>query len=56
MYPPGQIMTTAGSRHTGGVNLMLCDGSARFVSNEVNRPTWQALGSRNGEEIVQDSF
>jgi prepilin-type N-terminal cleavage/methylation domain-containing protein/prepilin-type processing-associated H-X9-DG protein len=56
MYPPGQIMTTAGSRHTGGVNLMMCDGSARFISSEVNRPTWQALGSRNGEEIVQDQF
>ncbi len=54
MYPPGQIMTTAGSRHTGGVNLMLCDGSARFVSSEINRPAWQALGSRDGDEIVQE--
>jgi prepilin-type N-terminal cleavage/methylation domain-containing protein/prepilin-type processing-associated H-X9-DG protein len=56
MYPPGQIMTTAGSRHTGGVNMMLCDGSARFVSNDISRPTWQAIGSRNGEEIIQEQF
>jgi prepilin-type N-terminal cleavage/methylation domain-containing protein/prepilin-type processing-associated H-X9-DG protein len=56
MYPPGQIMTTASSRHNGGVNMMMCDGSARFVSNDVNRPTWQALGSRNGEEIINEPF
>jgi prepilin-type N-terminal cleavage/methylation domain-containing protein/prepilin-type processing-associated H-X9-DG protein len=56
MYPPGQIMTTAGSRHSGGVNMMLCDGSARFVSEDISRPTWQALGSRNGEEIIQEQF
>jgi prepilin-type processing-associated H-X9-DG protein len=56
MYPPGQIMTTASSRHSGGVNVMMCDGSARFVSSEVSRPTWQALGSRNGEEVVQEEF
>ena len=56
MYPPGQIMTTASSRHTGGVNLMLCDGSARFVSNSISRLTWQALGSRNGDEIITEEF
>lgn len=56
MFPPGQIMTTAGSRHTGGVNMMLCDGSARFVASDINRPTWQALGSRDGNEIIQDQF
>jgi prepilin-type N-terminal cleavage/methylation domain-containing protein/prepilin-type processing-associated H-X9-DG protein len=56
MFPPGQIMTTASSRHTGGVNMMLCDGSARFISNEVSRPVWQALGSRNGGELVPDQM
>ena len=56
MYPPGQIMTTASSRHSGGVNVMMCDGSARFVANDVSRPTWQALGSRNGEEIINEQF
>ena len=56
MYPPGQIMTTAGSRHAGGVNLMMCDGSAHFVADEISRPTWQALGSRNGEEVINEPF
>jgi prepilin-type N-terminal cleavage/methylation domain-containing protein/prepilin-type processing-associated H-X9-DG protein len=53
MYPPGRIMTTATSRHPGGVNLMLADGSARFASDSVDRLMWQALGSRNGDETVR---
>jgi prepilin-type N-terminal cleavage/methylation domain-containing protein/prepilin-type processing-associated H-X9-DG protein len=52
MYPPGRIMTTASSRHPGGVNLALCDGSVRFVSDSISRATWQALGSRNGDEVI----
>jgi prepilin-type N-terminal cleavage/methylation domain-containing protein/prepilin-type processing-associated H-X9-DG protein len=45
---------TASSRHTGGVNLLLGDGSVRFVTNSVNIQTWRALGSRNGGEVVGD--
>jgi prepilin-type processing-associated H-X9-DG protein len=56
MYPPGLIMTTASSRHTGGVNVVMCDGSARFVSNDVNLLTWRALASRNGEEVIGEEF
>jgi prepilin-type N-terminal cleavage/methylation domain-containing protein/prepilin-type processing-associated H-X9-DG protein len=44
----------ARSFHPGGVNLLLCDGSARFVSDGIDPITWQALGSRNGGEIVGD--
>jgi len=43
---------TATSRHTGGVNLALGDGAVRFVTNTIDLPTWQALGSRNGGEVV----
>jgi prepilin-type processing-associated H-X9-DG protein len=35
----------ARSLHTGGVNLLLADGSVRFVNNHVNLVTWRALGS-----------
>lgn len=35
----------ARSRHPNGVNLLLADGSVRFVSNAVNPLTWQAVGS-----------
>ncbi len=43
---------TARSRHPGGVNVLFCDGHARFVMNSVNVMVWQALGSRNGGEVV----
>jgi prepilin-type processing-associated H-X9-DG protein len=42
----------ARSYHPGGVNLGLCDGSVRFVSNTVNLAVWQAVGSMNGGEPV----
>ena len=50
MYPPGRIATTAGSRHTGGVQSLLCDGSVRFISSNVDLTAWRALGSRAGGE------
>jgi prepilin-type N-terminal cleavage/methylation domain-containing protein/prepilin-type processing-associated H-X9-DG protein len=43
----------ARSYHQGGVNLSLADGSVRFVSQDINQATWQALGSFNGNETVQ---
>jgi prepilin-type processing-associated H-X9-DG protein len=43
---------TAHSRHTGGVHALFCDGHIQFVSNSVNLATWQALGSRNGGEVL----
>jgi len=52
MYPPGRISTTASSGHTNGVNVLLCDGSVRFVNFGVSLPTWRAVGSRNGGEVL----
>jgi prepilin-type N-terminal cleavage/methylation domain-containing protein/prepilin-type processing-associated H-X9-DG protein len=43
---------TARSNHSGGVNLLLADGSVRFVADAVNPQTWRALGSRNGGEVI----
>jgi len=43
---------TASSRHSGGVNLALGDASVKFVMNEIDPVLWQALGSRNGNEIL----
>jgi prepilin-type processing-associated H-X9-DG protein len=42
----------ARSAHPGGVNLLLADGSVRFVPDNINSMTWTALGSRNGGEVV----
>lgn len=44
---------TAGSLHSGGgVNISLCDSSARFVSNSVDLAVWRALGTRQGKEVA----
>ncbi|MFN9824878.1 MAG: H-X9-DG-CTERM domain-containing protein, partial [Planctomyces sp.] len=51
MFPPGRIATTSNSRHTGGVQTLLCDGSVRFVSENVDLRTWRFLGSIGGGEI-----
>lgn len=40
------------SLHPGGVNVLFCDGSSRFVKNGVNIIIWQAIGTRNGAEVV----
>ena len=42
------------SHHNGGVNVLLGDGSVRFVRDSVNLATWRALGTRNGGEILGD--
>jgi prepilin-type N-terminal cleavage/methylation domain-containing protein/prepilin-type processing-associated H-X9-DG protein len=49
--------STASSRHSGGANVCMCDGSVRFVKATISPTTWWALGSRNfGEVISADSF
>jgi prepilin-type N-terminal cleavage/methylation domain-containing protein/prepilin-type processing-associated H-X9-DG protein len=45
------------SYHPGGANLLLCDGSVRFLKNSTNLATIWALGSRNqGEVVSADSY
>jgi prepilin-type N-terminal cleavage/methylation domain-containing protein/prepilin-type processing-associated H-X9-DG protein len=42
----------ARSRHPGGVNVLLGDGSVRFVADGVAPATWISLGTRAGGEII----
>jgi len=45
------------SRHPGGSNFALADGSVRFLKNSINMATYCALGSRAGGEVVSaDSY
>lgn len=47
-------LTAARSRHIGGVHVLMCDGSTRFVSENVDFVTWQALATRAGSEPIGD--
>jgi prepilin-type N-terminal cleavage/methylation domain-containing protein/prepilin-type processing-associated H-X9-DG protein len=53
-YDYTQWRSAARSKHPGGVNIALADGSVRFAPNTVNLAVWQALGTRAGGEIPMD--
>jgi len=40
----------ARSRHPGGVNVTMCDGAVRFMSDNVNMDTWRYLSTGGGRE------
>ncbi len=42
----------ARSRHPGGLNAVMGDGSVRFVKNTINIATWQALSTTKGAEVI----
>jgi len=45
------------SFHPGGANILLGDGSVRFVKSSIALNTWWALGTRaNGEVISADQY
>ncbi len=46
----------ARSRHPGGVNVLLGDGSVRFVRDSVSLNVWQAVGSMNGGESIANNL
>ena len=45
-------MTSASSNHPGGVNVLLMDGSVRFVKSSVNYLTWYAIATPDNREAV----
>jgi prepilin-type N-terminal cleavage/methylation domain-containing protein/prepilin-type processing-associated H-X9-DG protein len=47
-------LKTARSFHSGGVNLLLCDGSVRLVADNVDPLTWKWLSTRAGGEVLAD--
>jgi prepilin-type processing-associated H-X9-DG protein len=42
------------SKHPGGVQCLMGDGSVRFVRNSITLAAWQAMGSMNGGEVNQE--
>jgi len=45
------------SKHAGGVNMLMADGSVRFIKNSVSVYTWWSLATQAGGEVLSsDSF
>jgi prepilin-type N-terminal cleavage/methylation domain-containing protein len=53
---PGDTYAAVTSRsyHSGIVNVLLMDGTVRSVASNISLPTWRALGTRAGGEVIGD--
>jgi prepilin-type processing-associated H-X9-DG protein len=47
--------SNADSYHPGGVNVLMADGSVRFLKDSLNQMTWWCLGTIGGGEVVDAS-
>ena len=45
-------LVSARSYHRGGVNCLLADGSARFISSSIDLGLWRALATIAGSEVI----
>ena len=41
------------SRHPGGVQVVMCDASAHYVTDDIDPITWKSLSSIDGGEVAQ---
>ncbi len=48
----GYGFQTPRSYHSGGVNVVMADGSVHFIKDTINPYTWYSLGTRSGKEVV----
>jgi prepilin-type N-terminal cleavage/methylation domain-containing protein/prepilin-type processing-associated H-X9-DG protein len=46
----------ARSYHSGGVNLLLADGSVHFIRDSVDPVTWRSMSTRNGGEVFTADY
>jgi prepilin-type processing-associated H-X9-DG protein len=48
----GQSALAARSRHSGGVQVLLCDGAVRLTNDGIDLKTWQALSTERNNDLV----
>jgi prepilin-type N-terminal cleavage/methylation domain-containing protein/prepilin-type processing-associated H-X9-DG protein len=55
--PDDSLFSNAQSNHPGGVNVLMADGSSRFIKNSISPQAWMALGTKaNGDVLSADSY
>ena len=54
--PPTYAAVTSRSYHPAGVNVLLMDGSVRFVRSSVSLATWRAASTSAGGEVLGSDF
>ena len=55
-YDEVRILDPPTSRHRSGVNVAMGDGSARFLSDEIDMRLWIRMGTRSSEETKLPGF
>ena len=56
-YSSSQPMTMAArSRHPGGVQAALCDGSVNFYSDNIAIDVWRKLSTSQGGEVISGEY
>jgi prepilin-type N-terminal cleavage/methylation domain-containing protein/prepilin-type processing-associated H-X9-DG protein len=51
-WPDQATYANASSNHSGGVNVLMTDGSVKFIKDSIAQNTWWSLGTRAGGEVV----
>jgi prepilin-type N-terminal cleavage/methylation domain-containing protein/prepilin-type processing-associated H-X9-DG protein len=51
----GNLWASARSKHAGGVNAAMADGSVRFIRESISQATWSAMCTANGGEVINDN-
>jgi len=49
---PGSDSRAFGSRHSGGCNMSMIDGSTTFVATAIDLAIWKALATIRGGEVA----
>jgi len=56
-WPDGSQYVNAASNHSGGVNVLMGDGSVKFIKSSIAQNTWWSIGTRaSGEVVGSDAY
>jgi len=50
--PDDSTFTNAQSQHSGGVNVLMSDGSVRFIKDSISQITWMQIGTKANNKVV----